>query len=304
MPFSCAMRAILVHNSNAGDGRHPADELIDILEEEGISASYYSTKDDAHRNALRTTADLVIAAGGDGTVAKVASGLKHRKTPIAIIPLGTANNVARSLGIPEGPKEAVESWRSARQRRFDVGVASGPWGRSTFLEATGAGAFAAAVAAAEKKDEPDAKPKKQKKLKAARSAFFKALKDAVPTSTRIVADGERLPDGLLLVEIMNIGQMGPRLRLADAADSGDGYLDVVFLAEKGRKEMLDWLDSDDGKASAPVSSVRARKVSIDWDGAPLRVGDEMVEPRKAGGPVRVGLEREGIEMLVPHAVTA
>jgi diacylglycerol kinase family enzyme len=162
------MRAILIHNPNAGTGLHSAEQLIDILERERISASYYSTKDDAYRSALRDAADLVIAAGGDGTVAKVASRLKHRKTPVAIIPLGTANNVACSLGIQRNPKEAVASWRSAHQRKFDVGVATGPWGRSIFLEATGIGAFAAAIAAAEGKDETDGEHKKEKKLKAAR----------------------------------------------------------------------------------------------------------------------------------------
>jgi diacylglycerol kinase (ATP) len=294
------MHAVLIHNPNAGHGRHSADGLIDLLRKEGISATYYSTKDDRYRHALRRTTDMVIAAGGDGTIAKVARELKGHDVPVAIIPLGTANNIACSLGLLEKPKKAVRRWAAASPRRFDVGLARGPWGRSLFLESTGTGAFADAVAAIDGNAAKDAEDRpRKKKLREGRRGFMKALKKAGPTSLRILADDERLPDDLLLVEIMNICCMGPRLRLAHAADCGDGRFDVVYLGREQRDEMLGWMETADADVPPPVSIARARKISIDWDGAPMRVGDKMVPDSGRLGKVRIELEPEGIHILVP-----
>lgn len=290
------MRAILVHNPNAGTGRHSADKLTGLLKAEGIFAAYYSTEDERYRDALRGAGELVVAAGGDGTIARVARSLRDRNVPVAILPLGTANNIACSLRIPLEPKETVASWSSAAPRDFDVGRAIGPWGNSLFLEATGAGAFADAVAAMERL-KPDKKVGKKDALAKARRGFMKALKDAKPADITILADGEELPRDLLLVEVMNTTHMGPRLHLAQSADSRDGHLDVVFLPKDRRDDMLDWLKSDDGE-TPPVSIARARRISFEWDGAPLRIGDEMA-PAKCSGSVRVDLESECLRLLAP-----
>jgi diacylglycerol kinase family enzyme len=292
------VRAILIHNPNAGTGRHTADGLIDLLKQEGVSASYHSTLDERYRDALRHAADLVIAAGGDGTIAKVADALGDREVPVAIIPLGTANNIACSLQLPSKPKKAVRSWRTAAPRDFDIGSASGPWGRRLFLEATGAGAFAEAVAALDHAEPNNKKPKRKAALKKARRGFQKILQDARPAEIAVVADGEALPDDLLLIEVMNTTHMGPRLRLAEAADSGDGRLDVVFLPRERRDDMLDWLKSEDSEAPPPVSAMRARRISIEWNGTPLRIGDAMA-PEDGRGPVSVELEPECLKVLVP-----
>ncbi len=295
-PFSSAMRALLIHNPDAGTGRHSPDKLIDLLKKEGISASYYSTQDEGYSDALRHAADLVVVAGGDGTVAKVADDLADRNVPIAIIPLGTANNIACSLGIPRKPKRAVGGLRSATSRALDVAMASGPWGRRLFLEAVGAGAFADAVAALDQNS--DQKRKRSAMLKRAREGFRKILREAAPTRVRLSADGHHLPSDVLLVEVMNIARMGPRLRLAAAADPGDGRVDVVLLPTGRREEMLDWLRSEDDDVPAPVTTIRASNVSIDRNGSRLRIGDEMA-PDKCVGSVYVELDPERLQVLVP-----
>ena len=69
----------------------------------GLPTTYQSIKDKDFKAALGENWDLVLVAGGDGTVAKVARCLVDRdiahRIPIAILPVGTANNIARSLGI-------------------------------------------------------------------------------------------------------------------------------------------------------------------------------------------------------------
>ena len=88
------MRALLVHNPKAGSGRPSGDELLAALDAAGFSTTYCSTKTGDVDQALAQPADIVIVAGGDGTVAKIARSLNDRKTLVAILPFGTANNIA------------------------------------------------------------------------------------------------------------------------------------------------------------------------------------------------------------------
>ena len=82
-------------------------------------------------------------AGGDGTVGKVARRLIGSPTPIAILPLGTANNIANTLDVTgKSLKELIRSWKTARCINFDAGVAKGPWGTESFVEGFGVGLFA------------------------------------------------------------------------------------------------------------------------------------------------------------------
>src|SRR5512134_1926658 len=101
------MRALLVHNPSAGSGRPTGEELLAALDRAGFSATYCSTKNGDLEEALAQPADIVIVAGGDGTVAKIARTLNDRKTLVAILPFGTANNIARCLGISGDPDALI-----------------------------------------------------------------------------------------------------------------------------------------------------------------------------------------------------
>ena len=70
------MRVTLIHNPKAGDGRLSRDELLTILRVAGHKAVYQSSKEDEWERALKDPGDLVVAAGGDGTVGKVAKRIK------------------------------------------------------------------------------------------------------------------------------------------------------------------------------------------------------------------------------------
>src|SRR5690606_7135637 len=87
----------------------------------------------------REPGDLVVAAGGDGTFGRVARRLVGSDRPLAILPLGTANNVARHLGLALDPSRAIAQLASAEERRMDVGVARGSFGTRLFFEGAGLG---------------------------------------------------------------------------------------------------------------------------------------------------------------------
>ena len=127
------MRTLLIHNPTAGASHPNADELVRQLKDAGLRPKYQSTKDD-YKQTLRMGWDFVIIAGGDGTVARVARRLRKRNIPLAILPIGTANNIARALGVNGDMEAIISQLRGATPKRLDIGVAHGPWGKRRFLE--------------------------------------------------------------------------------------------------------------------------------------------------------------------------
>jgi diacylglycerol kinase family enzyme len=97
------------------------------------------------QQAVLAGAELVIAAGGDGTLHAVASGVINTNSALGILPMGTMNNIARSLKIPEDIEQACEIIATGETSRIDVGKNND----SIFLEVAGAGLEAALFPAAE-----------------------------------------------------------------------------------------------------------------------------------------------------------
>jgi diacylglycerol kinase (ATP) len=180
---------------------------------------------------------LLIAAGGDGTVTKLIRHIPYRSVPIGILPLGTANNIACSLGIAGAPQELAAGWSLDCTRRLDIGIARGKWGHCNFVEAVGVGSLTEAIQQIDAACVASADP-----LRHGRSTLAKLLADARPTKTRLTLDGRELSDDFLLVEILNVRAAGRGLRLAPAADPGDGLLDLIL--SRGRSA-----GRDDGVAA-------------------------------------------------------
>ncbi|MBI3666338.1 MAG: diacylglycerol kinase family lipid kinase [Acidobacteria bacterium] len=92
------------------------------------------------RQASEQGADLVLACGGDGTINEVVNGLAHAAVPLAVLPAGTANVLAREIGLPRDPVRAAEMLASLAPRRISLGRVS-PSGAAAryFLLLCGAG---------------------------------------------------------------------------------------------------------------------------------------------------------------------
>jgi len=130
------------------------DVLRHTIERAGHEVCHIAQQDDDLERLLEDTTDLVVAAGGDGTVVNAASLVAGRSVPLAILPLGTANNIARCLGI-EGPIEKlIARWARAPRIPFDLGVVAGTHGQARFVEGVGAGLIPEGIAAV--RAQPDA----------------------------------------------------------------------------------------------------------------------------------------------------
>jgi diacylglycerol kinase family enzyme len=299
------VRVTLIHNPGAGkQGPRNAAALCRLLEEHGHEVRYQSSKEDGWKRALKKRADLVVIAGGDGTVGRVTRRMVGRGVPVALLPAGTANNVARTLGLVERPfEELVRGWESARRVKLDVGVADGPWGERYFIEGLGAGLFAGLLANGAAK-----KPKKKRKggVETGLERLRREAEYCEPIEVRAVLDGEDISGRYVLFEAVNLRYVGPNLHLAHDSQPGDGHFDVVLVTEDERERLLyyleHWQDNRDRLAILPTR--RGRKLQIEWTGFPLHIDDKLrpkpkAKPREIAGVVEARLDGHSVEFLVP-----
>jgi diacylglycerol kinase (ATP) len=291
------MRALLLHNPNAGYGGTSPEDLLRPLRRADFDVAYQSTKEASFAYALRDPSDLIVVAGGDGTVLKVIEKLPDRSRPLAILPLGGANNIARSFGIEGRLEELAGLLRSPSRRPLTLGRAEGPWGSRLFVDGVGMGALARAIAAvhAAKIPRPD-------KLRAGRDAMRRILEDGHPDALRLTLDGATIERELFMAEAMNVRYTGPRLPLAPNADPGDDLLDLVTIGPDEREQMRAWLEWADADEPPPGTVQRGRKLTFTWRGEPLRIDDDLPDPKGAPAGVVVEMEPEPVMVVVPRPV--
>ena len=287
------MKATLIHNPSAGRGDTSRETLIDMLHNAGYTPMYQSSEVGELTAALSEPADVVVVAGGDGTVCKVLAQMQARDVPVAILPLGTANNIASSFGIGGPIAEIADRLRTAERRKLDIGQANGPWGRSLFVEGAGLGAL---VRLADSFSGRDTKGKAR--LDAARLSLRKLLKEMEPDRVEVRLDGQPLPTRHLMVEVLNIAYGGPRLLFAPDVDPGDGQLDILLLESEQRKDMRHWL-KEEPVGRPPMNQLRGRKISSVWEGTPLHVDDDLPSKIEGLAAVELELTPEAAIILVP-----
>lgn len=122
-------RALLFVNTNARRGRNSLSQAIELLSEADfdvltISARRFHELPDIIRQHAQEL-DLVILGGGDGTLNQVVDCLVETQLPLGILPLGTANDLARTLKIPLSLPEACRVIAAGHQRRIDLGWVNG-----------------------------------------------------------------------------------------------------------------------------------------------------------------------------------
>jgi diacylglycerol kinase (ATP) len=188
------MRITLIHNPKAGHGKHKTKQLMDALAKSGYHATYRSTKKTAYKKTFEQPTDWVIAAGGDGTIEKIASRLINRNIPLSVLPLGTANNVARNLGFAGSAQEIIAGLRQGKERAFDVGLARGPWGKRFFFEGAGGGLLADYVRAAKGKHKKAKQLSKKQEITRHISRMRRMLHHYPARKWKIKIDGEDISD--------------------------------------------------------------------------------------------------------------
>lgn len=255
------------------------EQIVQMIRAAGHKVKYQSSKEKRWKKALEKPCDLVAVAGGDGTVSKVAKQLMDSGTPIALLPMGTANNIAKTLGIAdESFATLIDGWGSARSVKFDAGVAKGPWGTEYFVEGFGVGLFAEAMARIQEKQEAASGASSDPKhdSESVLEILKKRLQRMQASQLTVRLDGEKFSDEYLLFEILNVRYLGPNLNLVPKADVGDGLFDVVFVSKNERNKLSRYLASlIRGRPATSRLSVRTgKRLQIEWEGSPVHFDDE------------------------------
>lgn len=272
------MRVTLIHNPMAGDEDHSREHLLSLIRNAGHEVDYQSSKEDFVQ-ALDDPGDLVAVAGGDGTVRKVAMHTIERGVPIALLPMGTANNISTSLGITGSPEELISAWSTARRKKVATGIATSSWGEELFIEGMGLGLFARTMSILNRIDDkpPADFSSAYDKLYRDLSVLIALLSEFSPLDLTVEIDGQDVSGPYLLLEVMNMNYIGPSLNLAPEADPSDEYLDFVFLAEGNRENFARYLIKRlaEKETAPPVRLVRGRHLKFYWQGTGIHLDDKI-----------------------------
>ncbi|MGE5073586.1 MAG: diacylglycerol/lipid kinase family protein [Anaerolineae bacterium] len=282
--------AKLIANPGAGKGTEINTKVklaVRCLEQLGIQTdvALAKPKEEATPIAEKAAEDgynIVIAMGGDGTIEAVMRGLVGTKTRLGILPFGTENNVAKSLGIPEDIEAACKLIADAETRKLDIGqvkVKNGP--KMYFWELTVVGLVAALF------------PEGKKILKGELSK----LKDAADTllahetKSKIfmkMDDDSRVEVETMLVVVSNTPMFGKNFLVAPTASLEDGLLDILVYPDFSKAELIAYFAAimDEGYSeNEKVQHYRARKLEIKTK-PPLEANADAVDLGKGNMKIR------------------
>ena len=226
-------KALIVHNPASGSLLNPGSEehIRYYLESRGWDADLLSTPFSGEVFHSRLPgADLVLVAGGDGTLNRVVNLVINEKDPppLAVIPLGTANDFAGSIGI-DGVDRGLERALSGRPVEVDVGRI----GEQYFINVA-AGGFLCQVA--------HGTDRRLKKTLGRLAYYLKGLMEfsaIKPIELEVEEEGRRVFGGeAFLFMILNSPQAGNFPQLAPRASPRDGKMDLLLLKKCPAPELM------------------------------------------------------------------
>lgn len=272
--------AVVVNPAKLEDPTGFRQQLDRLADERGWRKPtwYETTVDDPGyamaRAALADKADLVIAAGGDGTVRAVCAVVGGTETPVGVVPVGTGNLLARNLGLPLEPASAIRAALGGRDRRIDLVRVSGdglPTDR--FAVMAGMGLDAAVVGEA---------PAKLKARLGWPAYVVSIVRNLSFPAVRVdigVDDAPPTRHWARTVVVGNVGTLHVGLLLLPGAAPDDGRIDVALVAPR---RLTDWPRLAWRVVSR--SSVRDDRLSH-WRGSKVVIRTVESCPRQLDGDV-------------------
>lgn len=291
----------LIHNSKAGKGSYTKNQLKALMASHDFYCDYYAAQNKKWKK-MKPGITFLSIAGGDGTLRKVVlklwNYLSSNVMPLAILPLGTANNIAGALGILGKVPQILPSWKQSRLQPFDVGKVGGKYYSGLFLESIGFGLFPRLIREMEKLPVNPDSPAEELKL------AIRTLHDLVYSfeahPCRIIIDNREYAGNFLWLEIMNINRIGPNVHLAPDARFDDGFLDIVLIPECQRALLWSYImqHRKNPNVAAPFKVIRGKKIKVIWMGKEMHVDDQRI---KAKIPIKlkVSIQKEKLTFLVP-----
>ena len=308
MPDTPASVALIV-NPESGAGSDP-DVIAGLLREYGVEVTLFAP--DEAGAAAASGADRIAVASGDGALGPAAAAASRVGVPLAVIPVGTANDFARGQGLPAGPHSAARlaalgtmlraldlAWigqpgaTGVRGREPPAGIRERP-----FVNAASAGLASLAGEAATD----------MKRVLGPVAYFAGALWSGLsgrPIGCSVTADGVQAFEGKAWqVTVAGTGSFGAGSQL-EVADARDGLLDVAVLEAGSRIRLVGYaygLRTRRLTGQAGVRHVPAELVELELERATtLNVDGELIP---AGPTIEFHVEREAFRLVVPDQAGA
>lgn len=231
-------RARLIYNPTSGreEMRRLLPDVLERLDQGGIETSCHATtgEGDATREAALAVErgyDIIIAAGGDGTLNEVVNGMagKTHLPPLGVFPLGTTNDFARAMGIPRRWEDYCDLVIENKTRPIDIGKVNG----RHFINIAGGGKLTELTYEV---------PSRLKTLIGQLAYYMKGIEKMAslsPTKLIIHAEGHEIIEGeFMLFLIANSNSVGGFEKLAPDARIDDGLLDVIALKKCNLAEFI------------------------------------------------------------------
>jgi YegS/Rv2252/BmrU family lipid kinase len=244
-----ARRGLLLVNPNARNGGFSLDAVREALREGGIEPFEPPGDPDCTAVIKRHAAqsDLVILGGGDGTLNAAAPALVETGLPLGILPLGTANDLARSLGLPPDPVAAATLIATEEARPVDLGCVNGHY----YFNVASIG-FSAELAG-----DLTAESKKKWGTVGYGIAAMRVLRRVRPFTVYLEHDGQTETITTIQVSVGNGRHYGGGMTVEETATVDDGKLDFYSLEVKHWWRLLALLPALRRGTQGKAADVRA-----------------------------------------------
>jgi diacylglycerol kinase (ATP) len=295
-------RAQLIFNPTSGrdeeDNAERLARVVSSLRAHGIQADIgLKTSGKTARalasKAVRAGRPLVVVAAGDGTIGDVAAELIGSSTVLGIVPIGTMNNLARSLGVPLDIDDACALIGMGTTRHIDVGrvISDANPRPEYFLECAGVGlsAIAAATGQAFEKRHWRMIPRGLRK-------FFEAKLGTV----RVEMDGTVIEVPTRIVTVSNAPLMGNNMLAAPGAKMDDGFLDVHIYDGMGDFALVQHFMAASSGSPDELKSYRARRIKITGEESMLSNSDMSIT--RSQHVVEIDIVPNALSMIVGNGI--
>ena len=231
-------RARIIYNPTSGREafkKHLPD-VLQKLEQAGYETSCHATTCegdaiDAARKAAERGFDLIVAAGGDGTINEVVNGIAglENRPKLAVIPVGTTNDFARAIGIPlNNVLQAVETILTGEPKKIDIGQVNGQY----FINIAGGGRLTELTYEV---------PSKLKTMVGQLAYYLKGMEmlpSIRPAEVKIEYDGKLFEGEIMLFLVSLTNSVGGFEKLAPDSSLNDGMFDLLILKKANLAEFI------------------------------------------------------------------